>query len=88
MKSQALTIIEADSEPPLLPLDLLPIDAKRSAFGLYDLVRLGRGPRTRSEIRMVLAIGCWMCSSAVEGTLFVVDTFIGRGGKSVDFGDL
>lgn len=88
MKSEALTIIEADPEPPLLPLDLLPSGAERRAFGLNDLVWLRRCPRARSQIRMILAVGCGMRSSAIERTLFVMDTLVCGGREAIDLCDL
>ena len=57
MEGQALAVIEADANVPLLPGELIAADREGGALGLDDLVRLGGGPGAGSKFGVVFTGG-------------------------------
>lgn len=57
MQGRALAIIETYTESPFLPLDDVPINGVRGAFGLNDVVRLEAGALGAGEIMEIFVAG-------------------------------
>jgi hypothetical protein len=77
MERKTLAIVEAYSERPLLPRHLLSVNLERWPFRLDHLIRLRRGPRTGTEIGVVLARLRGVNLTAIKRTVFVVDLLVG-----------
>lgn len=88
VQGQTLSVVEAYSEAPLLPLEVVALNSERRALWLDNLVWLGGRPRLWPQIRVVFTCGCRMDSPAVKWLLFVIDPFVGLGRQTVDLGDL
>ena len=88
MQSEALTIVEANSEGPLLPVQLVAGDLEGRAVWLHDLVRLGGRPRLRSQVGVVLAHGGVFDSAAIEGSPLIVNPLVVGGRQPIDLGYL
>jgi hypothetical protein len=79
MKSEALSVVEADAKIPLLPFEMIALDVERRTFRLDYLVWLGSSSRAGSQVRVIFACSRGMDPSTVERPLFIVDPFVWRG---------
>ena len=88
MECQPLSVIEANSERPLLPVQLIPVNLERRTLGLNNMIWLRRCSRAGPQVWVIFAGGCWMNLFAIKGTRLVVDMLGRGGGETIYFGDL